>query len=116
VTTTDGSNNRTRAVTTKSLNGTLIGSSAITTSADSLTQTVEDDINADGVVDRTTVQATVLGSDGSRTVTTTTTTKIDANGDTKIDQTHVAALAGRRSIEASRQEAGRYLTARTNPA
>ncbi|ESZ55612.1 calcium-binding protein [Mesorhizobium sp. L103C120A0] len=112
VTTTDGSGNRTRTVTTRSANGTLIGSSAITTSADSLTQTTKDDINADGIVDRTTVQATVLGGDGSRTVTATTTstsgavlakteaktsadrktvtTKIDADGDTKIDRTQIA--------------------------
>lgn len=114
VTTTDASSNRTRTITTKSANGTLIGSSAITTSADSLTQTVKDDINADGTVDRTTVQATVLGGDGSRTATTTTTsssgavlgrtevktsadrktttTKIDADGDTKVDRTEVAIV------------------------
>ncbi|MER9020438.1 calcium-binding protein [Mesorhizobium sp. M0898] len=114
VTTTDASSNRTRTVTTTSASGALIGSSAITTSADSLTQTVKDDVNADGTVDRTTVQATVLGSDGSRTVTTTTTstsgamlakteartsadrktttTTIDANGDTKIDRTQVAVV------------------------
>ncbi|MER8628409.1 hypothetical protein NKH55_01335 [Mesorhizobium opportunistum] len=112
VTTVDGSNNRTRTVTTTSANGALIGSSVITTSADSLTQTMKDDINADGTVDRTTVQATMLGGDGSRTVTTTTTstsgavltktevktsadrkiitTKIDDNGDTKIDRTQIA--------------------------
>ncbi|MCF6117139.1 adhesin [Mesorhizobium muleiense] len=114
VTTADGSSNRTRTVTTRSANGTLVGSSAITTSADSLIQTVKDDINADGTFDRTSVQATVLGGDGSRTVTTTTTstsgavlartevktsadrktttTKIDANGDTKIDRTQVAVV------------------------
>ncbi|MER8577678.1 hypothetical protein NKG95_02885 [Mesorhizobium sp. M1423] len=114
VTTTDASSNRTRTVTTTSASGALIGSSAITTSADSLIQTVKDDINADGIVDRTTVQATVLGGDGSRTVTTTTTstsgavlamtevktsgdrktttTTIDANGDTKIDRTQVAVV------------------------
>ncbi|TIT99170.1 MAG: DUF4214 domain-containing protein, partial [Mesorhizobium sp.] len=113
VTTTDGSNNRTRTVTTRSANGALVGSSAITTSADSLTQTVKDDINADGTVDRTTVQATVLGGDGSRAVTTTTTstsgamlskteaktsadrktttTTIDANGDGHADQIQVSA-------------------------
>lgn len=114
VTTTDGASNRTRTVTTRSLSGALVGSSATTTSADSLTQTVRDDINADGTIDRTTVQAAVLGGDGSRTVTTTTTstsgavlaksevktsadrkittTKIDANGDTKIDRTQVATV------------------------
>jgi Ca2+-binding RTX toxin-like protein len=114
VTTTDASSNRTRTVTTTSASGALIGSSAIITSADSLTQTVKDDLNADGTVDRTTVQATVLGGDGSRTVTTTTTsasgamlartevktsadrktttTKIDANGDTKIDRTQIATV------------------------
>ncbi|MBZ9678258.1 calcium-binding protein [Mesorhizobium sp. ES1-1] len=111
VTTTDASSNRTRTVTTKSANSTLIGSSAITTTADSLTQTERDDIDGDGIVDRTIVTATVLGGDGSRTVTSTTTstsgvllaktelktsadrktttTKVDANGDTKIDQTVV---------------------------
>ncbi|MER9133236.1 hypothetical protein [Mesorhizobium sp. M0768] len=114
VTIPDASSNHTRTVTTTSASGALIGSSAVTTSADSLTQTVKDDINADGTVDRTTVQATVLGSDGSRTVTTTTTstsgamlartevktsadrktttTTIDANGDTKIDRTQVAVV------------------------
>lgn len=111
ITTTDASSNRTRTVTTKSANGALIGSTATTTSADSLTQTVKGDINADGTVDRTTVAATVLGGDGSRTVTTTTTsasgavlgktevktsadrktttTKVDLNGDNKIDRTQV---------------------------
>ncbi|MEI8703370.1 beta strand repeat-containing protein [Mesorhizobium sp. ISC15] len=111
VTTTDASSNRTRTVTTTSSSGALIGSTAITTSSDSLTQTIKDDINADGTVDRTTVQATVLGGDGSRTVTTTAastsgamlartevktsadrktiTTKIDANGDTKTDRTQI---------------------------
>ncbi|WP_171026469.1 calcium-binding protein [Mesorhizobium comanense] len=113
VTTTDGSGNRTRTVTTRSANGTLTGSSATTTSADSLTQTVRDDINADGTLDRTTVTATVLGGDGSRTVTSTTTstsgallarteaktsadrktvtTKIDADGDTKTDRTQIVS-------------------------
>ncbi|RWQ33363.1 MAG: hypothetical protein EOS21_29705 [Mesorhizobium sp.] len=111
VTMTDTSSNRMRTVTTTSASGALIGSSVITTSADSLTQTVKNDINADGTVDRTMVQATVLGGDGSRTVTTTTTsstgamlartevktsadrktttTKIDANGDTKTDRTQI---------------------------
>lgn len=111
VTTTDASSNRTRTITTKSANGTLIGSFAVTTSADSLTQTRKDDNNADGTVDRTTVTATVLAGDGSRTVTATTTstsgamlaktevktsadrqtttTKVDANGDTKVDRTQV---------------------------
>ncbi|RWM95807.1 MAG: hypothetical protein EOR84_14665 [Mesorhizobium sp.] len=114
VTTTDASSNRTRTVTTTSSSGALIGSTAITTSADSLTQTIKDDINADGTFDRTTVQATVLGGDGSRTVTTTatstsgamlartevktsadrktTTTKIDANGDTKTDRTQIDVI------------------------
>lgn len=111
VTTTDASSNRTRALTTKSANGTLVGSSATTTSTDSLTQTEKDDIDGNGTVDRTIVTTTVLGGDGSRTVTSsttsasgallaktevktsadrkTTTTKIDANGDTKIDRTVV---------------------------
>ncbi|WP_172373867.1 DUF4214 domain-containing protein [Mesorhizobium sp. NZP2234] len=111
VTTTDASSNRTRTVATRSSNGTLIGSSAVTTSADSLTQTEKIDIDGNGTVDRTTVAATVLAGDGSRTVTSsttsasgallskievktsadrkTTTTKIDANGDTKVDRTVV---------------------------
>ncbi|TPO13744.1 calcium-binding protein [Mesorhizobium sp. B1-1-5] len=114
VTTTDAFSNRTRTVTTKSANGTLVGSSAITTSADSLTQTEKDDIDGNGTIERTNVTATVLGGDGSRTVTSsttsasgallaktevktsadrkTTTTKIDANGDTKIDRTVVDVL------------------------
>lgn len=111
ITTTDASSNRTRTITTRSANGTLVGSTAVTTSADSLTQTERDDINADGSVDRTTVTATALGGDGSRTVTSTTTSsagsvlaktevktsadrktstaKIDTNGDSKIDRTIV---------------------------
>ncbi|CDX34669.1 Outer membrane adhesin like proteiin [Mesorhizobium plurifarium] len=112
VTTTDASSNRTRTVTTKSANGALIGSSAVTTSADSLTQTEKDDIDGNGTIDRTIVTATVLGGDGSRTVTSTTTsatgamlgktevktsadrqtitTKIDADGDGNTDQSIVA--------------------------
>lgn len=111
VTTTDASSNRIRTVTTKSANNTLVGSSAVTTSADSLTQSERDDLNGDGTIDRTIVTATVLGGDGSRTVTATTTsasgallaktevktsadrktttTKIDADGDTKSDRTVV---------------------------
>ncbi|RWQ30227.1 MAG: hypothetical protein EOS21_32455, partial [Mesorhizobium sp.] len=114
VTTIDASGNRTRTVTTRSANGTLVGSSAVTTSANSLTQTERDDINADGTIDRTTVTATALGGDGSRTVTSTTTstsgavlaktevtisadlktttTKIDSNGDSKIDRTRIDVL------------------------
>lgn len=111
VTTTDAFSNRTRTVMTKSANGTLAGTSAITTSADSLTQTQKDDVDGNGTIDRTTVTATVLGGDGSRTVTATTTsatgallaktevktstdrqtitTKIDADGDGDIDRTEV---------------------------
>ncbi|WP_432287692.1 calcium-binding protein [Aminobacter sp. BA135] len=112
VTVTNADQSRTRTVRTLSANNTLIGSTATTTTADSLSQTVREDINGDGAVDRTTATVMVLNAGGSRKETTTetsgngtllgkteelisadrktTTVTIDANGDTKVDRTEVS--------------------------
>lgn len=114
VTVTNADSSRTRTVRTLSANSTLIGSVATTTTADSLSQTVREDINGDGVVDRTTASAIVLNADGSRkeTITETSangtllgkteelvsadrktkTVTIDANGDAKVDRTEVSVV------------------------
>lgn len=79
--------------------GTLLGKTTTMISSDGLTKTIEQDANGDGVVDAKSVEATVLHSDGSRTVTTTnshgsavtstTATTISANGLVKTTSTDV---------------------------
>ncbi|CAN7196120.1 calcium-binding protein [Mesorhizobium sp. LjRoot246] len=100
-----------RTLTTKSANGTLIGTTTTTASADGLLKTVSDDIDGDGMTDRLTTTAIALGADGGTIVNTstmtrgggllsktevntsgdgkTTTTRIDSNGDTKIDRLQI---------------------------
>ncbi len=108
----DGS--KTETVTDTSANGTLIGKSITTTTANGLTQTKQQDLNGDGIIDQTVTDAILLNADGSRTetvstvsntgallsrtVTTdsadrkTTTVTIDSNGDGHVDQTTVGVL------------------------
>ncbi len=57
-------------VTKKSGNGTLIGQTVTTTSADSLTQTVQSDLNGDGAFDETVSDVVILNA-GARTETVT---------------------------------------------
>ncbi|MGN8119837.1 hypothetical protein ACTJKX_36640 [Labrys sp. 22185] len=106
---TDGSS--TETVTDTSANGALIGKSVITTSANGLTSTKQQDLDGNGTIDRTTTDAIVLNGDGSRTesvsvtsnsgallsktVTTdsanrlTSTISTDQNGDGHVDSTLV---------------------------
>lgn len=114
VTVTNADLSRTRTVRTLSSNNTLLGSTATTTTADSLNRTVREDINGDGTIDKTTASVMVLNADGSRKETTTvtsgnstllgkseelisadrktTTVTTDANGDTKTDRTEVSVV------------------------
>ena len=109
----DGS--RTETVTAKSSNGSLIGQSVTTTSADSLTRTVKQDLTGDGVADAVATNRISLNADGSRSetvytksgngtlldsVTTTvsadrktTTISADENGDGAVDRGSIAVIA-----------------------
>ncbi|WP_080761354.1 DUF4214 domain-containing protein [Rhizobium rhizogenes] len=106
---------RTETVTTKSASGAVISKTVTTTSADSLTQTVQTDVNGDGTFDQTSSDVIVLGSTGTRqeTVATkssngtlesqtvtlvsadrkTTTVTTDGNGDGHTDSTSVQVVA-----------------------
>ncbi|WP_442967600.1 beta strand repeat-containing protein [Rhizobium sp. BR 362] len=110
---TDGT--QTTTTTTTSADGALHGKSIVTVSADSLTTTTIKDANGDGTIDLTTIDQTVINTDGSRTetvtdksntgvlldkLTTTTsgngltiTVQKDANGDGVIDAKSVTATA-----------------------
>lgn len=106
---------RTETVTTKSASGAVISKTVTTTSADSLTQTVQTDVNGDGTFDQTSSDVIVLASTGTRqeTVATkssngtlesqtvalvsadrkTTTVTTDSNGDGHTDSTSVQVVA-----------------------
>ncbi|WFU04668.1 DUF4214 domain-containing protein (plasmid) [Rhizobium sp. CB3171] len=110
---TDGSQTTTTTIT--SADGALHGKNTVTVSADGLTTTTVKDANGDGTIDLTTVDQTVINTDGSRTetvsdksntgvlldkVTTITsgngltiTGQKDVNGDGVIDAKTVAATA-----------------------
>ncbi|MFD9897363.1 hypothetical protein [Mesorhizobium sp. NPDC059025] len=120
VTTSDGSNSQIRAVNVSSANGTLLGGKVLTTSSDSLTQTLREDLDGNGTADLVTTKAIVLASDGSRTETTssysangalldrttivvsadrkTSVTSIDADGDGHIDRTVTEIEAANGSV------------------
>ncbi|MGY5775162.1 beta strand repeat-containing protein [Rhizobium sp. LEGMi135b] len=82
----DGS--RTETVTDKSNTGVLFDKMTTITSGNSLTVTVQKDVNGDGVIDTKTVKATVLNSDGSKTTMTS-----DYAGTALTDQTKVTVSA-----------------------
>ncbi|TIX90750.1 adhesin [Rhizobium sp. P44RR-XXIV] len=83
---------RVETVTTKSGNGSLNGQTVTTTSADSLTQTVQSDVNGDGVFDKTVTDVIVLNA-GARTETVTTKS---GNG-TLLGQTVTTVSADRKT-------------------
>ncbi|MFE0014460.1 beta strand repeat-containing protein [Mesorhizobium sp. NPDC059054] len=93
VTTTDGSNNQVRILNVTSANGTVVGGKVLTTSADSLTQTLREDLDGDGTADLVTTKSIVLASDGSRTETTSS---YNANG-SLLDKTTIAVSADRKT-------------------
>ncbi len=127
---------RVETVTKKSGNGTVIGQVVTTTSADSLTQTVQSDLNGDGVFDKTVTDAIVLnagartetvttrsgnGSLLSQTVTTisadrkTTSVTKDLDGDGHIDTTSIQVVAadGSQTTTATQTSADGVLHNRT---
>src|SRR5260370_20505946 len=68
---TDGS--RTETITDTSANGTLLDKSVITTSANGLSKTTQDDAAGAGVFNLTETDVTLLNADGSSTETVTDT-------------------------------------------
>ncbi|UWU20933.1 DUF4214 domain-containing protein [Rhizobium sp. CB3060] len=128
---------RTETATVKSASGSALGTSVTTTSADSLTQTVQTDVNGDGVFDRTITDTIVLGSGGTRqetvaaksgngtlqqqTVTLvsadrqTTTVTTDSDGDGHTDNTSVKVVAanGSQTITTTATSADGVLHAKT---
>ncbi|WFU10924.1 DUF4214 domain-containing protein [Rhizobium sp. CB3090] len=115
---------RVETVTKKSGNGTVIGKTVTTTSADSLTQTMQSDINGDGTFDQTVSDVIVLNAGArtetvaaksgngtllSQTVTTvsadrkTTTVSKDVDGDGHVDSasTHIIATDGSQTTTTS---------------
>lgn len=93
VTTTDSANNQVETITVSSANGSVVGSKILITSADSLTQTLREDLDGDGGADLVTTQSIVLASDGSRTQTTSSRS---ANG-ALLDKTTTTISADRKS-------------------
>ncbi|MDX0958936.1 hypothetical protein GYB71_14555 [Sinorhizobium medicae] len=109
----DGSRTETAAI--RSGNGSLIGQSVTTTSSDSLSQTVQQDVTGDGAADLIASDRIALNADGTRTETIdtrsgngtllgstvktvsaerkTTTVAIDADGDGTIDLQTVSVMA-----------------------
>jgi hypothetical protein len=116
---------RVETVTTKSANGTVAARTVTTTSADSLTQTVQSDLNGDGTFDKTVTDVIVLNA-GARTETVTvksgngtllsqtvttvsadrkmTTITNDANGDGRIDSTSVKLVAADGGVTATESQ------------
>ncbi len=92
---------RVETVTKKSGNGTLIGQTVTTTSADSLTQTVQSDLNGDGTVDQTASDVIVLNA-GARTETVAATS---GNG-TLLSQTMTTVSADRKTTSVTKDTDG----------
>ena len=97
----DGSS--TETVTKKGANGTVIGSTIVTTSGNGLSVTTLADENGDGVIDLTRTDVTVLNADGSKTETVT-----DVNGTSGSlrDQTVTTANASGTSVTIARDTTG----------
>ncbi|MBB3571972.1 DUF4214 domain-containing protein [Rhizobium sp. BK491] len=92
---------RTETVTTKSGNGTLIGQTVTTTSADSLTQSVQSDLNGDGTFDQTVTDVITLNA-GARTETVTAKS---GNG-TLLSQTVTTVSADRKTTSVTKDVDG----------
>ena len=92
---------RVETVTKKSGNGTLIGQTVTTTSADSLTQTVQSDLNGDGTVDQTASDVIVLNA-GARTETVSAKS---GNG-TLLSQTVTTVSADRKTTSVTKDTDG----------
>lgn len=78
--------------TTYNADGSIIGKSIVSTSADGLTRTSQADANGDGVIDLTTTETTVKNADGSSTQTTTNESNNGALRDKTITTTSANGL------------------------
>ncbi|WP_245430292.1 DUF4214 domain-containing protein [Rhizobium tropici] len=92
---------RVETVTKKSGNGSLIGQMVTTTSADSLRQTVQSDLNGDGAFDQTVTDVIVLDA-GARTETVTAKS---GNG-TLLSQTVTTVSADRKTTSVTKDVDG----------
>ncbi len=92
---------RVETVTKKSGNGTVIAKTVTTTSADSLTQTVQSDVNGDGTFDQTVMDVIVLNA-GARTETVTAKS---GNG-TLLSQTVTTVSADRKTTSVTKDVDG----------
>ncbi len=92
---------RVEAVTKKSGNGALIDQAVTTTSADSLTQTAQSDLNGDGTVDQTVTDVITLNA-GARTETVTAQS---GNG-TLLSQTVTTVSADRKATSVTKDVDG----------
>jgi hypothetical protein len=92
---------RVETVTKKSGNGSLIGQTVTTTSADSLTQTVQSDLNGDGTFDQTGTDVITLNA-GARTETVTAKS---GNG-TLLSQTVTTISADRKTTSVTKDVDG----------
>lgn len=92
---------RVETVTTKSANGTVAAQTVTTTSADSLTQTVQSDLNGDGTFDKTVTDVITLNA-GARTETVTAKS---GNG-TLPSQTVTTVSADRKTTSATKDVDG----------
>jgi len=92
---------RIETVTRKSANGALIGQTVTTTSADSLTQTVQSDRNGDGTFDQTVTDVVTLNA-GARTETVTAKS---GNG-TLLSQTVTTVSADRKTTSVTKDSDG----------
>ncbi|WP_246703589.1 beta strand repeat-containing protein [Rhizobium sp. P28RR-XV] len=92
---------RVETVTKKSGNGALIGQTVTTTSADSLTQTVQSDLNGDSTVDQTVTDVITLNAG----VRTETVTAKSGNG-TLLSQTVITVSADRKTTSVTKDVDG----------
>ncbi len=92
---------RVETVTKKAGNGSLIGQTVTTTSADSLSQTAQSDLNGDGTVDQTVTDVITLNA-GARTETVTAQS---GNG-TLLSQTVTTVSADRKATSVTKDVDG----------
>ena len=105
---------RVETVTNKSANGTVIGKTVTTTSSDSLTQTVQSDVNGDGTFDKTTTDKIVLGTTGGAAGIRQETVATKSGNGTLLSQTTTTVSADRQKTTVAIDSDGDGITDTTN--
>ncbi|MBM7046388.1 S-layer family protein [Rhizobium lusitanum] len=105
---------RVETVTAKSANGTVIAKTVTTTSADSLTQTVQTDVNGDGTFDKTVTDKIVLGTTGGAAGIRQETVATKSGNGTLLSQTTTTVSADRQKTTVAIDNDGDGITDTTN--